>query len=40
VLHKYVSGGFKDISANKALQQTSYNAMLCGHTTSAGNTTK
>ena len=23
VLHKYVSGGFKDISANKALQRTS-----------------
>jgi predicted DNA binding CopG/RHH family protein len=23
VLHKYVSGGFKDISANKALQWTS-----------------
>ncbi|MFH2124532.1 MAG: CopG family antitoxin [Pseudomonadota bacterium] len=22
VLHKYVSGGFKDIAANKALQQT------------------
>lgn len=23
VLHKYVSGGFKDISANKAIQRTS-----------------